>query len=154
MKVKRILECIETDHINFEHIDKPDLNSIALVKRGVGGLSVPSSEPIIDVQVKKIKTRQLLDKIGYKEDTAETEVVCLITSNSEEDVNKALNLVQVVTKLKELDAELEVYEAYENRDNNIFCNIINFDGSGIRDNHCERKNMPKDYKGNITDFWA
>lgn len=154
MKVKRILERIETDHINFEHIEEPDLNSIALVKRGVGGLSVTSSEPIVDVQVKKVKIRQLLENIRYREDTAETEVVCLITSNSEEDVNKALNLGQVINKLKEVDAELEVYEAYKNRDNSVFCNIINFDGGGIRDNHCERENMPKDYKGNITDFWA
>lgn len=129
-----------------------DVNSKAMAEFNVAcPFGSPFSEPIIDVKEVIVKTKWLTGTHKTYEGQEEIKVVCLINSDDEEDIDKGMTVKEVIERLKEFDSQLDLCSMDKNYKDGWVCAFINvFDGTD--NDECEKYNIPKDYKGTITNF--
>ena len=129
-----------------------DINSKAMAKFNVAcPVGLPFSEPIIDVKEMMVKTKWLIGTHKIYEGQDEVKVVCLISSCDVEDIDNGMTVKEVIKRLKNFDGQLDVCSMNKNYNSGFVCAFINvFDGTD--DDECEKHNLPKDYKGTITNF--
>lgn len=152
MTINYILENIFSGHCIKWHCR--DIDSIAMSEFNVASpFRTPFSEPIIDVKEVYAKVKCIVSPSRkYKEKWAR--VICLINSNDPNDMDKILSVRQILEKLKQFDGELELCSADKEHDFNsnnwvpVFINILD----GTSNDECDKRNIPQNYKGTITNF--
>lgn len=129
-----------------------DLNSKAMAEFNVAcPIGLPVSEPIIDVKEVIVDAKCICGTHKKYEGQDKVKIVCLINSADEEDMGKGMTVKEVIERLKEFDGQLDVCSMDKHYTDGwvpAFINVFN----GTNNDECERRNMPKDYNGTITDF--
>lgn len=93
--------------------------------------------------------KKLLANSNKSHSEDEIKIVCLVSSNNEEDMDKWMTVQEVIDRLKGFEFQSKLYGM--NNKSGCICNIINvFDGNN--NDGCEKHNIPKDYNGTVTNF--
>jgi len=131
------------------------IDSIAMAEFNAGSpLGMPFSRPIIDVKEVLAKGKYIVNTLNSYKGQEWAKIVVLINSEDPNDINRCLTVRQIIEKLNQLDGGLEVCSANKNRDfmsNGWIPAFIDIH-DGTDNIECEKRNIPKDYNGFITNF--